>query len=69
MAANTNLAARVTRLEARPVSDATIRATVERLAREHDLDIDELYEETMRILAMLPAERAQYAAELGMEAP
>ena len=64
-----NLAARVTRLEVRPVSDATIRATVERLAREHDLDVGELYDETVRILAMTPAERAHLAAELGMEAP
>ena len=64
-----NLAARVARLETQSVSDAAIRVTVERLAREHDLDVTELYEETVRILAMTPAERAQYAAELGMEAP
>ena len=64
-----NLAARVTRLETQPVSDAVIRATVERLAREHDLDVDELYDETVRILAMSPAQRAQYAAELGVTEP
>ena len=63
-----NLHGRLQRLEQQPVSDAAIRATVARLAREHDVDVDELYAETVRILAMTPAERAQYAAELGMEA-
>ena len=59
-----NLHNRIARLEEQPVSDAMIRATVERLAREHDLDVDELEAEMRLILGMSDAERERYTAEL-----
>ena len=56
---------RLQRLEQQPdMSDAAIRDRCEELGRAHDLCPLEIYEETMRLLAMTPAQREQAIAEV-----
>ena len=61
-----NLTRRVAVLERRSL-DATVRATAERLAREHDLPADAVYESTLHVLRIgVPAALRELAAEWGM---
>jgi len=63
-----NQNARLARLERGPdpqhITDAELRAFAEPVARHYDVSLDELVDETKKILAMTPAERARCEAEL-----
>ena len=65
-----NLGARLVALEQRhvpePSTDAELRARLDPLAREADVSLDALVEETKRVLAMTDAEREQYLRERGL---